>query len=179
MGFSLKHLWQELKKKFHSSLGQVSQFFLGPDQNHSIDIKKTSLSISREDDDDHEELNNVIKSGAYEHQILLFSACPDVFLKESLLFKPRFIEQVPVMLEEALKSVPIQMVIIDHISALPTRTHWQKTSISCRFHDEEMMLMFKRIRSMQIEHGFLMVILEHEYTLGEKNSALLRRMMNT
>lgn len=162
MGFLVKKARQQITKRLARLITFIEQWFLGPNFNCGFSNSLIVLRVSKDDDDSSDFLKNIIKTNTYENIVILSGRIDHPKIPLSLLLSPKDLGQVRSMIS-LVRNLNPGLLVLDHLSAMPTASL-------------ELMEVFKWLRC---EYRGPVVILEHEYTLGQKNSALLGRMMNT
>lgn len=165
----------DVKEKLLSLLAIIEHFFLGTKFN-AIKMAQVRLIIARPETTIIDLLKEM---GWPEKPVIWFSShLDDLYLGQGLRLRPEFLEQVPVMIEKILESAPHSLLVLDSISALPTEAELNAPISSLDGFGKHWEF-YTWLKNLQQRENLALIVIEREELLGQKNSALLGRLMNT
>lgn len=164
----------DVKEKLLRLFAIIEQFFLGTKFN-AIKMAQPRLILAQPEIGP--DLLNELKL-CPKNSVIWFSAHPDGLLGSGLRLKPQYLEQLPVMIEKILETVPHSLLLIDSISALPTKAELS-APVGCFGSLNKHWEFYIWLKDFQQRENISLIVIEQAELLGQKNSALLGRLMNT
>lgn len=192
----MKQLEKRLTALVHLVAKRVVDYFLGPQLARSmtdelgewyVDDEKISAPITLRIDDHHDR-HYPLKLHNRTHDdvtILVVSPTPrDLTLRQSvgldvIALVPSCVEQVMPMITEAIDQIAgAKFVVLAYVSRLPSDAKPFRDDLIGRelAHEYVWKNMVAACKKLQHTRKFAVLVIEHETTVGKKNSAWLRRL---